>query len=137
MSQWTHVIGTIYLYGYRELEKQTLEFMEANFSLIPKGSEEPVEYFYNAGDRITASLGGSGYVKGTGAITFIGDLRDMSEPEFCEGFDKFIKKLFKELPVRDLTFMIKDEWRPTYKHYYMYGDELRIEDIPKTASREP
>ena len=90
MSQWTHVIGTIYLYGYRELEKQTLEFMEANFSLIPKGSEEPVEYFYNAGDRITASLGGSGYVKGTGAITFIGDLRDMGESEFCEGFNKFI-----------------------------------------------
>ena len=55
----------------------------------------------------------------------------MSESEFCEGFDEFIKKLFEELPVRDLTFMIKDEWRPTYKHYYMYGDELRIEDIPK------
>ena len=54
-----------------------------------------------------------------------------------EGFDEFIKKLFEELPVRDLTFMIKDEWRPTYKHYYMYGDELRIEDIPKIASREP
>ena len=109
MSQWTHIVGTIYFYGYRELEKPILEFMESNFSLIPRGSEGPVEYFYNAGDRITASLAGSGYVKGTGSLTFIGDLRDMSEPEFCEGFDEFIKKLFKELPVRDLTFMIKDE----------------------------
>ena len=137
MSQWTHIVGTIYLYDWIDPKKQILEFMESNFHLIPRGSEGPVEYFYNAGDRITASLGGSDYVKGTGSLTFIGDLRNMSESEFCEGFDEFIKKLFKELSVRDLTFMIKDEWRPTYKHYYMYSDELRSEDIPKKISREP
>lgn len=137
MSQWTHIIGTIYLYDWIDPKKQVLEFMESNFHLIPRGSEEPVEYFYNAGDRITASLGENDYIKGTGSLTFIGDLRDMSESEFCEGFDEFIKKLLKELSVRDLTFMIKDEWRPTYKHYYMYSDELRIEDISKQISREP
>ena len=137
MSQWTHIVGTVYLYDWIDPKKQVLEFMESNLHLIPEGSEEPVEYFYNAGNRITASLGENDYVKGTGSLTFIGDLRDMSEPEFCEGFDKFIKKLLKELSVRDLTFMIKDEWRPTYKHYYMYGDELRIEDISKQISREP
>ena len=61
----------------------------------------------------------------------------MSEVEFCEGLDEFLKKVFDELPIRDLTIMIKDEWRPTYKHYYMYSNELRIEDIPKQISREP
>lgn len=137
MSQWTHIVGTIYLYDWIDPKKQVLEFMESNFHLIPRGSEEPVEYFYNLGDRITASLGENDYVKGTGSLTFIGDLRDISESEFCEGFDEFIKNLLKELSVRDLTFMIKDECRSTYKHYYMYGDELQIEDISKQTSREP
>ena len=137
MSQWTHVTGTIYLYSWIELEDSIFKFMKSNFDLIPRGSEGPIEYFFNSGDRITASCGRDSYIKGTGAITFIGDLRDMSEVEFCEGLDEFLKKVFDELPIRDLTIMIKDEWRPTYKHYYMYGDELRIEEIPKMTSREP
>lgn len=137
MSQWTHIVGTIYIYDWIDPKKQVLEFMKSNFHLIPQGSEGPIEYFFNSGDRITASCGRDSYIKGTGAITFIGDLRDMSEVEFCEGLDEFLKKVFNELPIRDLTIMIKDEWRPTYKHYYMYGNELRISDIPKQISREP
>lgn len=137
MSQWTHVTGTVYLYDCIDPRTQALEFMESNFHLIPNGSEESIEFFYNGGDRITASCGRDSYVKGTGAITFVGDLRDMNESEFCEGLDKFLKQALDELPIRDLTIMVKDEWKPTFKHYYMYSDELRSEDIPKKISREP
>ena len=137
MSQWTHIVGTIYLYDCIDPKKQALEFMESNFHLIPNGSEEAVEFFFNSGNRITASCGRDSYVKGTGSLTFIGDLRDMSESEFCKGFDEFLQKALNKLPIRDLTIMVKDEWKPTYKHYYVYGFDLRIEDIPKMASREP
>ena len=130
MSQWTHVIGTIYLYTFVDPKESTLKFMEQNFSLIPKGSEGPMEYFFSSSSRITASDGRE-KIKGSGAITFIGDLRDMDERTFCEGFEEFLNIAMDELPVRDLTFIVSDEWSMTNKHYFLSGLDLISRNVDK------
>ena len=130
MSQWTHVIGTIYLYTFVDPKESTHNFMDKHFKLIPKGSEGPVEYFYSSSNRVTAS-DGKEKIKGSGAITFIGDLRDMDERTFCEGLEKFLNIAIDELPVRDLTFIVSDEWSITNKHYFLSGLDLISQDVDK------
>ena len=130
MSQWTHVIGTIYLYTFVDPKESTLKFMEQNFSLIPKGSEGPMEYFFSSSSRITASDGRE-KIKGSGAITFIGDLRDMDERTFCEGLEEFLNIAIEELPVRDMTFIVSDEWSMTNKHYFLSGLNLISRNVDK------
>ena len=130
MSQWTHVIGTIYLYTYVDPKESTYKFMDKHFKLIPKGSEGPVEYFYGFSDRVTAS-DGKEKIKGSGAITFIGDLRDMDESTFCKGLEEFLNIAIEELPIRDLTFIVSDEWSMTNKHYFMSGLDLISRNVDK------
>lgn len=136
MSQWTHVIGTIYLYTFVDPKESTHNFMDKHFKLIPKGSEGPVEYFYGSSNRVTAS-DGKEKIKGSGAITFIGDLRDMNERTFCEGLEEFLNIAMDELPVRDLTFIVSDEWSMTNKHYFLSGLELISQDVDKILVKQP
>lgn len=136
MSQWTHVIGTIYLYTFVDPKESTHNFMDKHFKLIPKGSEGPVEYFYSSSNRVTAS-DGKEKIKGSGAITFIGDLRDMDERTFCEGLEEFLNIAMDELPVRDLTFIVSDEWSMTNKHYFLSGLELISQDVDKILVKQP
>ena len=136
MSQWTHVVGTIYLYTFVDPKESTLNFMKKHISLIPKGSEGPIEYFYSSSNRVTAS-DGKEKIKGSGAITFIGDLRDMDERTFCEGLEEFLNIAMDELPVRDLTFIVSDEWSMTNKHYFLSGLELISQDVDKILVKQP
>lgn len=136
MSQWTHVIGTIYLYTFVDPKESTHKFMDKHFKLIPKGSEGPLEYFYGSSNRVTAS-DGKEKIKGSGAITFIGDLRDMNERTFCEGLEEFLNIAMDELPVRDLTFIVSDEWSMTNKHYFLSGLELISQDVDKILVKQP
>lgn len=136
MSQWTHVIGTIYLYTFVDPKESTHKFMDKHFKLIPKGSEGPVEYFYSSSNRVTAS-DGKEKINGSGAITFIGDLRDMDERTFCEGLEEFLNIAMDELPVRDLTFIVSDEWSMTNKHYFLSGLELISQDVDKILVKQP
>lgn len=136
MSQWTHVVGTIYLYTFVDPKESTLNFMKKHISLIPKGSEGPIEYFYSSSNRVTAS-DGKEKIKGSGAITFIGDLRDMDEGTFCEGLEKFLNISIDELPVRDLTFIVSDEWSMTNKHYFLSGLNLVSQDVDKMLVKQP
>ena len=136
MSQWTHVIGTIYLYTFVDPKESTHKFMDKHFKLIPKGSEGPIEYFYSSSNRVTASDGRE-KIKGSGAITFIGDLRDMDERTFCEGLEEFLNIAMDELPVRDLTFIVSDEWSMTNKHYFLSGLELISQDVDKILVKQP
>ena len=136
MSVWTHVNGAVHIYAFANMSEIISRFMKENFKLIPKGSEGPIDYYANVYSKPTAFDQES--VFGAYTITFAGHLRDITEHEFCEGFEKFLKKCVYELPCEMATFSVNDDSKRYVIAYTQTEDRIvrsKIEkfsiDIPK------
>jgi len=130
MSNWTHIIGAIYVETYIE-RKNIKKYIEKIIKDAPKitGSEDDVDVFinplsdYNVSSWKEDKNGNYITYQTRVCITLVGDLRDrdinQTEKEYFE-FINFIKE--KKFDIYYSSVAIYEDWRGEVRQYR--GDTL-------------